>query len=297
MKEIIFVTILFLVSFQSFCQSWSYAELAANYSDVSDVRGSAVDASGNIYIAGRFSNCYHCSGPVGLFINKYDTNGNLIWSDTLHTIWGKITALFITPENKICVVGSSSNGPTNFFGFPLNGSYPSATGFVSEFDMTGNCLSANTIVFSPYAVKLNNDSTLSIAGECHVTFSNLAFTSLTGYFVGNFQDFTIANWINAAPPPASWTFDPIIANDSSNNIYFTELYGHNVIKYGPSGDSTICGTNYPAMHCENNNLFHASSYHLEKYSPTGSLLWTKSFLPWVVPNNITSYNGNLLIFL
>lgn len=292
---LIFLIVLF-TDLSSFCQTWVHAKLEPNYSDVNSVNGAAVDEDGNLYMAGDFTNCYHCSGINGLFINKYDPAGNLIWSDTLHTFWAHITGLFITAQNRLCVVGRCGNGTTNFFGFTLNGSYPYNIGFAGEFDLNGNCIYATTLPYAPCAIKYNKDSSMSIAGECHVTFATSGYASSTGYFVGNFESFFSTNWLETVTLPSPWAmFNPIIESDSSGNIYLTDVYGNTVEKYNSEGGNFVCGTNGPAMHCIGDNLYHAMSSHLEKFSSDGTVIWQKNFIPWSIPNNIATYKGNILV--
>lgn len=278
----------------SFSQNWTHARLEPNYSDVNSVKGAAVDENGNLYMAGDFGNCYHCSGPNGLYINKFDSNGDLVWSDTIHTVWGSITGLFITPQNRLCIVGRSSNGSIDFFGYTLSGNYPYAIGFMAEFDLNGNCLNASALAFAPCAIKLNPDSSLSIAGESRVPF--FGYSSATGYFVGNFVDFSNANWIEDVSLPSPWSsFDPIIESDGSGNIYLTNVFGHDVVMYNPTGPTFVCNTNSPAIHCIEGNLYHATAMYLEKFSSDGTLIWQKDFIPWSIPNDMVTYKGNILV--
>src|SRR5688500_18966639 len=57
----------------------------------------SVDSSGYIYFVGSYSN------PSGGFINKYDTYGNLIWSETMPVY---IADSQTDPVGNICITGT-----------------------------------------------------------------------------------------------------------------------------------------------------------------------------------------------
>jgi len=276
-----------------------HAKLDPNYYSWNDMSCSAIDANDNLFMTGSFTNCYHGTSPEGIYINKYDPNGNLLWSDTLQyssaAIW--VTALFLTSHNTFMVAGSFGNyGQVNFFGFMLNGSSPNAIGFKAEFDMNGNCLSANTLPYCPLKLILNADNSLSMAGVCHTTITNLNFQSSTGYFIGKFADFSTAYWLQEIPQPST---SCIIESDGNDNIYLSEN-GYNIVKYTASGNSVFCNTNNndAAFHFIGNSLYQGrtgSVGYLEKYTSAGTLVWQKNFGPQTFTQKISTYNGHLLL--
>ena len=86
MKILKYLFLFVFCNFNSFAQS-SYWLHQVNYSTTSSSIGAGADSLGNVYTAGAYSPTYHDSSPRGVFISKYDPNGNLIWSDTSNASW------------------------------------------------------------------------------------------------------------------------------------------------------------------------------------------------------------------
>lgn len=276
-------------------QTWVHAKLDPNYNCWNEMRASVLDAGDNLYMAGTFEPCYHGGGAYGIYLNKYDPNGNLVWSDTVCSPNLDVTALFLTANNILCLAGPFYNDTTNFFGFIFN-SNDTNIGYKAEFDLSGNCLNANLLPYVPMKAQLNADGTMSMAGQCFQPITNLNYQPPSTFFVGVFSDFSTAYWLQPVSFPA-YNFDPLMATTSSGEIFLYEQNGQ-IKRYTGTSSTTVTWANYPAFYCPGNSFYLGRMYNtglLEKYTSSGNLVWQKSLGALTFVSAITSYNNHLLV--
>jgi hypothetical protein len=290
-----FFIYLLLVSISASGQSWTHAKLDPNYNCWNEMHASALDANSNLYMAGVFEPCYHGGGPYGMYLNKYDPNGDLIWSDTVCSRTLGVVALFLTNNNTLRLIGQFYNDTTNFFGFIFN-SNDTLLGYTAEFDLAGNCLSATLLPYLPIKAELSPDGSISMVGQCFQPITNLNFYPSSTYFIGRFNDFSTAYWLQSVSSFA-WNYNTDLKTAANGDIYLSELNGH-VTKYTATSNTTITSSASPVFHCIGNSFYLTSTYNgniFEKYSSTGALLWHKVFSPFTFITSISNYNNHLLL--
>lgn len=180
----------------------------------------------SIYVTGGFSTtCYFdaysitSSGGVDVYLAKYDTSGNAVW--TKRVAWGagatnQITSdLEISDNDTISIIGQYQNGDIYFdagITYPNNGF---RNFFYAKFDNTGLINSTFRILS-----KSNTSNVLSM------TYNNNEF-AITGYF-------TDSMYINSTPLYNSY---------STGNLFVYKFYKDNTCNWVRTirGNGTISG--------------------------------------------------------
>lgn len=163
----------------------------AGTASLDDSKGIAIDATGNVLIAGNFylgtmtigTTTLSGTSATNMFIAKYDNSGNVIWSKTAtgagsgsinHTATG-ITA---DASNNVYITGANGASTLTIGSVVLANSNG---GYVAKLDASGNCQWANSMIGNAYGTGITNN-----AGNVFVT----------GYFSGmtcSFGTVTVAN--------------------------------------------------------------------------------------------------------
>lgn len=164
------------------------------------------DTSGNIYITGGISGPANIScetntstNPAEIFINKRDNNGNCIWAKKIGGSVGADQGLHISiRDSGLFVTGSYATScafPTN----TLVGSGAFQCGFVSRWDLNGNCKWASEAGKGNQICELNgvaSDKYGSVYVTGYALASPIAFQCTTLNALGTY-DATCARY---APP-------------------------------------------------------------------------------------------------
>lgn len=214
------------------------------------------DTDDNIYIAGNFSECYHCDLPNGVFISKISPSGIVIWTDTVvsqpHYTKILIKNMFFKVDGSLSLSGFITD-TINFMGFVLNRN-ASKTGFFAELDINGNCLIASILPYVPHAVVKNTDNSLSIAGQTTVPVSDLNYLPPSGNFIGNFIDYADANWIGDLPGTFDSSYKPGMTSSPHNAIYIVDQVGH-ISKHTSLSISNLGTSWYRVLEYKDNKLY------------------------------------------
>ena len=257
MKKIIFAFFFLISIYNGYSQTWSYAAVGENFGGYNNISCSLKDDADNIYIAGNFEECYHCDGANGIFVSKILPTGLVVWTDTItnRPHYSKIFAknMFFKDDGSLSLSGYITD-TINFMGYILNRD-SLRTGFFAEFDITGNCLNASVLPYVPLAVIKNTDHTLSIAGQTSVPVSDLVYLPPSGNFVGNFNDYSDANWIGDLPGIFSSSTDvPAMVSSPQNVIYIVNPSG-GISKHTSLTTSTVSTTWFHTLKYINNKLY------------------------------------------
>ena len=185
-------------------------------SDLADYgTGLALDASGNVYLTGRYAGAAQFgaitlpapAGRTDVFVAKLDAAGNWLWA----TSGGgpaddSATALAVDAAGALTVVGSFG-GAAATFGNTLLANPASATaaqaGFVARLSASGSWLAATAIVGEGTTVP--DDVALDAAGNAYVCGSfagaRVAFGSTT---LANANASTTDSFVAKLTPAGSW---------------------------------------------------------------------------------------------
>ncbi len=249
-----------------------WAKQGGSPSNYDRATATAIDNSGNVYVAGQFTDTAVFSGiPIisssseDIFIAKYDANGNLIWIKSAGGFnTDSPSALAVDNNNNVYTTGVNFGTAVfdtitlnNFSGFP--------NAFVAKYDSAGNVQWAKTIGNTDWdagagiAVRNNN---LFISGTFSVSVV-LGSTTLTSL---GLQDSYLAkmdlngNYLWARSAGSSQNDGGVsLAVDGAGNIFATGRFFDDMT----IGTATLVNQGYY-------DIF------LAKYDNAGSILWAKS---------------------
>lgn len=290
--------LLLLISNYCLAQQWNYARLDPNYSGLNYIAGAALDNNGNFYLTGNYEEVYHGNGPRGFFITKTNQAGAIVWSDTMHTVKIHIFSIAVNSNNEIIVAGTCYDKQF-FFGTQI-GIDSTFTGFAATLDTAGNCISATTLPYFPYAFIINSDATLTICGITYTNFSNLNYHPDNNYFIGNFNDFNNANWIRSLPPlnPSYAEFKPLITSDENGTAYYGNYWRYDIYKCTQDTIMSVPVNGWLISLKYIHNALYAgvlNDNRIQKYSTDLHLVWTKHFAGYTSATSIEQ-QGSSVIF-
>jgi uncharacterized delta-60 repeat protein len=203
----------------------------------------AVDASGNVYVAG-----WTTPGSYGTYYAtiKYDTNGNRLWMATYNGNYSNVvTAMAVDASGNVYVTGWSTNGAyCTTIKYDANGNQIWLARYINPGGSSGNCINY------PTAITIDASGNVYVAG--YSSDNNSSSTPKEKDYVTIKYD-TNGNqlWVaryggqgNSDDHPAA------MAVDASGNVYVT-------------GYSTGSGTDH--------------DYATIKYDATGNQLWVKEY--------------------
>ncbi len=253
------------------------AQSAANNTFGSMANNVRVDSSGNVYIAGRFSNNSINFGTVAftktasydynsnMFIVKYDSDGVAQWGKNTGTIYENLTmanSLATDADNNVFVSGFFSND-IHFDGITLTAFGGGSKPFTAKFDTNGTTLWARSPIGGACA-GMNQNSDTDSAGNLYVT----GFTSCSSVNFGNGVNLAMSGEgglyvvkYNAAGN-AVWarrSSETNINNQASidvvteNEIYVAGTFWSPTLAFGSTPPLTKAETNY--------NVFLAKLYY------------------------------------
>lgn len=246
-----------------------------------------LDSIGNLYITGYFSQTLDFDpGPgtatlsgasQGIFFAKYDTNGNYVWANSLHsTGWNEGQCIKLDKAANLYITGFFSNtidfdpgsGVSN-----LNGGSQSI--YFAKYTNSGSYVWANKIGVSSYdnsyEIAIDESSNVLITGVFAGTqdFDPSANTS-TLSAVG-FGDLFFAKYDNSGNylwaksiGTGGWEESYTIATDKNNDIYISGYFANTIDLDPGSGVASHTSSGAPQI-------------FLAKYDDSGNHKWSKSF--------------------
>ncbi|MDN3676439.1 SBBP repeat-containing protein [Flavobacterium paronense] len=230
----------------------------------------AIDGNGNSYITGSYVNTISFgiftlqTLGSGIYIVKYDINGNVIWAKTSSGNDASSTAIALDGDGNVYVTGGFY-GPSFSFGplLTLTNSDSSATyqdAFVIKLNTNGDLIWGNKYV----ATLADNDYINGIAvdgnGSSYITGSFYDTITLSrNFFIGKLNQLGDIIWFRSA---GGTGFDKgqEIAVDGSGNICVEGTYTSPSISFDSTTLTNLGGS----------DLFTV------KYDTSGNLLWAKS---------------------
>ena len=271
--------------------------------------GVTVDVAGNIIVAGQFQSssitfgsiALTSTGSSGLFLVKYDPNGNVLWAKS--PVGSVYNGYVTTDQIGNVYVAADFTSPTVVFGSTtLNNTSGSTNLLLAKYDHSGNVLWAKTANSSggtdqPYTI--NSDK----RGNVYVTGTNgsgtLTFGTHTINLTGSLDAFVVkydsngnVNWANnlGGSGGNGQTVGCSIAADTTGNVYVSGYFGAATITFG---SNTINNGNLGGPNC---------AYFIAKYDSSGKPQWAQSAGGWnesgqsiAVDDNNNVYVGGYFI--
>lgn len=242
----------------------------------------ATDASGNVYVAGKFASLTMVFNSTTLtnvgsddtFLVKYDTTGNVLWAksaggNSSDNIW----SMTCGPSGDVYAVGGFGSTTIAFDSITLT-KIGSGAMFIVKYDTNGNA------VWAKSAGSASDNAAYSVSVDINGN------SYVTGYFQFNSIDFGSTTLTNAGD------YDVFIAKyDVSGNVLWAKGFGGSSgelsfsVKAEVSGVIVAGSFGSSAITIGSTTLTNPGSYSvfIAKYDDSGNVLWAKSVGG---PNNV-----------
>jgi hypothetical protein len=228
---------------------WAKREGRGGYDDSKSI---VLDSDGNCYITGTFTSASTIIGTdtlmnagtgssTDMFIAKYDSNGNFIWSKRAGgNNYDESFSIATDSTGHFYITGEFSSTTISFDSYVLTNAAISNTEdfFIAKYDSSGN------VIWAKSAGGYNNDEGLSIvadaSGNSYVTgrffSSSITFGSITLPLWGSCNVFVVkydpGGNVVWAKRPAGNAVGNSIAHDIYGNSYVTGNFGGASISFG-----------------------------------------------------------------
>jgi len=240
----------------------------------SSANGVAVDASGNVYVAGEFggiitfgsttlTNLTSAWTGTDILLAKFDRDGDPLWARQAPAHHSRGNAVAASMDGHVHMVGNFS-GTASFGGTTLTSAGSSQDAFCAKYDATGNVIWAKKVGGMgsdyAYAVAADSNGNTYVAGEFEMS-ANIGGIVLSDVYRSAFVARYDANgnvlWARKAGGNVYNTWGCGLAVDANGNACVSGAFSGN----GVFGSITLLGTNH--------DIFVA------KYDPLGQVLWAK----------------------
>jgi len=261
----------------------------------------AVDASGNVYVAGNFEDTIVIGpdtlnagyGEQGIFLVKYDMNGTVIWvrqANVYSLSFNACNAMALDGNANAYITGTFQD--SIYFGnYSLN--TMSQDVFLVKYDSNGN------VIWAQQSQSYYTNTVLADNTPASIAADKSGNTYITGSFdLGNitFGTTTLLTSTNGEMFLAK--FDPngkpLWAKQGTSSIYFSADGAS--VALDKQGDLYLLGGMFGIMTLGSVTVGGDSNYgeiFIAKYNPSGTLAWCKSST-YVVNPNYGSWSGGSL---
>lgn len=267
-------------------------------------RATAVDSSGNIYMAGSYTGTASFggssltnAGSFDIFIAKYTSAGAHVWSKRYGSTANETVNAMAVDSSGNVFIGGSFSGTANFGG-TNSISAGNIDGFVAEYDSSGNFIWSRAFGSSAVDVvnSLDNDSAGNViaAGTFQgtVAFGGTPLNSVDGS-----TDIFLAKYSNTGAHTFSKSFTNVgtdvargVAVDSGNNILLTGYFTAS-INFG--GGNLV----------SSDQIFGGPEVFIAKFNSAGTYTWAnrygmdeteRAFAIAVAPNDDVAIVGDFI---
>lgn len=281
MKKTILILTTILLTFTSISQapSWIWAKTSGG-NNYDEGRAIAKDASGNIYVTGKFlsqsitfgSTVLTNNGNYDMFIVKYDPSGNVIWAKNFGGTGDESSTCINIDLNGNIYIGGWFYSPSVVFGsttINISASNNSTDLFLAKLDPSGNVIWAKCAggTVGEDITGITTDASGSVyvtGGFDSPSLSFGTFTLTSGgpghqvFFIVKYDSTGNAVWGRTAGG-ISTDVGSGIATDASGNILVTGYFHSSTITFGTT--TLTCQGFY--------NSFTV------KYDNSGNVIWAK----------------------
>lgn len=252
--------------------TWIWSQHFGGTSTITKAGGIALDAAGNIYVAGSFTfqvnigpQLLISTGQRDGFIAKLNPSGNILWGKKFGGSGSDEPLCMSSVGNEIYIAGYYSQAFSDgAISFPATSSN-SEDGFIAKYDTSGTCTDLATFGGSL------SDRAVSVSASATAIY-------LTGSFQGNV---TFGSTPYASAQNSSDMF--ISKFDSGLNYIWTKKAGHNSTDLGNSVSQDANGNAYVAGYFLGSVNFGNSVVLVEnggygdgfvvKYDVSGNCIW------------------------
>jgi hypothetical protein len=239
------------------------------------------DASGNVYLTGRFDSPTITFGTTTLskvgnhdiFIAKYSSQGTLLWANSAGGInYDNVTGISTDANSNVFITGFFYSATIAFGTTSLSNASSSGTFtdmYIAKYDSTGVLLWANLAggTSFDFGNSICNDSngnayvTGSFVGS--ITFGSTTLTSAGDVFITKYSPNGLVIWAKKLGSTSGATVNGICTN-SNDDIYITGEF--------QSSSLTIGATTLT----NSNNSGNSRDIYVVKCIPAGTFQWAKS---------------------
>jgi hypothetical protein len=238
----------------------------------------AVDASGNVLLAGYFSSAainfgntiLMNAGYVDIFLTKFDSNGNVLWAKSEGGPNDDYaTSVAVDASGNPYIAGYFYSSTINF-GSTILQNEADYNVFIAKYDANGNVLWA----------KSANETSIGQASSIALDAAGNAY--LAGYY--NSSDISFDN-ITLTNTDIGFNDIFLVKYDANGNALWAENAGGidndqaNAVAVDASGNAYITGDfNSPTITFGSTTLTNKGNYNmfLAKYNTYGNLIWANS---------------------
>ncbi len=251
------------------------------YSDF--IHSLAVDSSGNVFIAGDYSNSDIFFGSLmlpytpgtSMFVVKYDTDGNPLWAKSSSSIDSYATSVKAGSDGALYLAGNYSTLQFSLGSVSLNNTNGSNTYdcFMAKLDQNGNTIWAKTIggdeneIQPSIALNASNDiyltavfNSFSFDIDGHVVNLTSGPYTESDIFLVKFNTGGQALWVKSINGSGD-DFVNSIDSDLSGNVFVT-------------GDFLSANLNVGTVTLSNTDST-TTDIFIAKYDANGNVLWAK----------------------
>ncbi len=254
--------------------------------DIDRIYSVAVDASGNIYVAGYFeshtiifgsdtlTNANIVYGSLDIFLVKYNANGNVLWAKSVGGQGDEeATSVAVDASGNAYVTGIFDSSTLTFGSYTLtNVSMSENDIFLAKFDVNGNVLWAKSAGGTYPANASANSVAVDVSGNAYITGSFQSSTIIFGSDTltsAGYVDLFLAKYNTNGnmlwAKRAGGIYNDVgvsVAADASGNIYVTGNFQSPTITFDSDTLTSLGGYGYDT--------------YLAKYDTYGNVLWAKS---------------------
>jgi hypothetical protein len=216
-----------------------WAKSINGYGGYTDDNGSGIttDINGNVYITGYYSSMYISfdstsfinSGDYDIFITKYDSSGNMLWSRVAFGINGDYSNNIVTDNfGNVYITGYFWSPYIVFCSDTLTNTDTSiCDNFIAKYSSSGNLLWAKSTTGIGRAIFY--DIVTDAIGNIYITgffsspveFDNITLTSSSGIFIAKYNSFGNVLWVKTADGGTSSNYSTGITNNQNGDIYIS----------------------------------------------------------------------------
>ncbi len=236
----------------------------------------AVDASGNLFVTGKFtsstlsfgSTTLTNTGMEDIFLAKYDADGNVLWAKSAEGTVSDVPSAVVTDDSGNIYLTGRFKSSTLAFGAVILTNSGNNDIFLVKYDADGNVLWAKCAGGINYesgnAIAADALGNIYIAGYFSsptITFGSITLTNVGSYdmFLAKFDAGGNALWAISVGDSDDEGINSVVA-DALGNTYVTGYFSSPTITFGST------------------TLTNLGSYDvfLAKFDAGGNVLWAKS---------------------